>query len=972
MKPLSSAREVNQSDFEQARLTEQTQYNNSNQQSVKGWGIRAKVIALATIFGVLPVLVIGSVAYRFADSAITKQISSEKIAEAEQLSNQLSRFLQDQLVNVQTVARVSGDVIEEVKTHHSRDSFAEQQATTKEELEEQLTAFVRDYSMFSHFGIYDLRGQEIVRARSSTKESNQKNLSYFQQALNTGLPAISEPIVTNSAGYDAFSIYMASPVKHSGGKTIAIVVAKIPVQFVGSAIFSTKGSQKGSGYNMISSSGQVFQNLNELERGALGYNIADEVPRFQQVDAQRKSIAWVDKTKAGKLLQVYAPMQITPIRKKGELNWSIVTSTDTAIAFAAQKQLLHTIALGTLLTAVVATALAAILAHKAVRPLLVATAAVKKLSQGELDTRIETQGNDELAVLGSNINQMAERIQSLLLAQNQNTEQLIFQNQMLTNLARCDGLLEGNTKTAARAFTQGTAETLAVARVGVWLYNSNRDGIVCIDLYESNSGQHSEGTQLKAVDFPAYFNALEMDRPIVADNAHTDPATQEFGASYLTPLGINSILNAPIRSGGTIVGIVCCEHIASPRQWQAAEVSFVSSVANLMSLALDSDLLQQEVGHLLEVVSNVEDGDFTTRAAVSDRTTGLVADTFNRLLEQLSQVLTQVLSTARAVSAGSTATGEVAKTVTTNAQNQAQEVAQVQKLTEQVEHSVQGSTLAVNLANQSLLNFQSAVDLGQGALSTMTQGIDVLQQGTNRIVQQMKALGEFVGLADQFVQDQSQIASLTQVLALNATLVAARASEQRDPRKFLAVAREFDAIASQVSNLAQQTNDGLASLQQRTDQIHSVVSAIDVEVQNLGGLVTGFTRGVEQSNQVFGNLKITTGQVVQAGEAVAQSNQEIFNAAQSTAKAIHEIAQLADRTVLVSRKAQRRSEGMEMLSLRLLDSIGFFRLPDMRLSKPQNTESVQQVALPGTAEHIQSVIDKSPEPNSANDTPVAV
>jgi twitching motility protein PilJ len=970
MKPLSSAREVNQSDFEQARLTEQTQYNNSNQQSIKGWGIRAKVIALATIFGVLPVLVVGSVAYRFADNAITKQISSEKIAEAEQLSNQLSRFLQDQLANVQTVARVSGNAIAQVKTHHSKDSF-EQQATTKEELEEQLTAFVRDYSMFSHFGIYDLQGQEIVRARSSTKESNQKNLPYFQQALNTGLPAISEPIITNSADH-TFSIYMASPVKQREGRTIAIVVAKIPAQFVGSTILGTIGLHKGSGYNIVNSSGQFFQNLNASDRSALGSKIAEEVPRFQQVDAHRKSIAWVDKTKKGKVLQAYAPMKFTPIRKKGELNWSIVTSTDTAIAFAAQKQLLHTIALGTLLTAVVATALAAILAHKAVRPLLVATAAVKKLSQGELDTRIETQGNDELAVLGANINQMAERIQSLLLTQSQNTEQLVHQNQMLTNLARCDGLLEGNTRSAARAFTQGTAETLAVARASLWLYNSNRDGIVCIDLYESNSGQHSEGIELKAVDFPAYFNALEMDRPIVADNAHTDPATQEFWASYLTPLGINSILNAPIRSGGKIVGIVCCEHVGTPRQWQAAEVSFVSSVANLMSLALDSDLLQQEVGHLLEVVSNVEDGDLTIRAAVSDRTTGLVADTFNRLLEQLSQVLTQVLSTARALSAGSTAMGEVAKTVSTNAQDQAQEVAQVQKLTQQVEHSVQGSTLAVNLANQSLLNFQSAVDQGQGALSTMTQGIDVLQQGTNRIVQQMKALGEFLGLADQFVQDQSQIASLTQVLALNATLVAARASEQRDPRKFLAVVREFEAIASQVSNLAQQTNDGLASLQQRTDQIHSVVSAIDLEVQSLGGLVTGFTTGVEQSNHVFGNLKTTTGQVVQAGEAVAQSNQEIFNAAQSTAKAIHEIAQLADRTVLLSRKAQRRSEGMEMLSLRLLDSIGFFRLPDMKLGKLQDTASVQQVALPGTAEHTQSVIDKSSEPNSANDTPVAV
>lgn len=961
---LGSALDANQSNFEGAKLKRQMQSNKPNQQS-KIWGIRAKVIALATIFGVLPVLVIGGVTYRFADNTITKQISEEKIAEAQQLSNQLSRFLQDQLVNVQTVARVSGDAIEEVKTHHAEDSFQQQQATIKQELEGQLTAFVQDYSIFSHLGIYDLQGQQIVQARGSTKEQNQKN-AFFVQALDTGLSTISEPIVSNSTGYDTFSIYMAAPIKHSGGKTIAILVAKLPVQFVGSAIFSTKGLQKGTAYHMISSSGQVFQNINSSHKSALGYNMADEVPRFEQVDAQRKSKFWVDKTKLGELLQVYAPMQFTPIRKKGELNWSIVTSTDTAIAFAAQKQLLQTITVGTLVTAAIATLLAGIIANRGLRPLLQATAAVQKLGKGELDTRLKTQGKDELAVLGENINLMAERIQNLLLTQSQNTEQLIHQNQMLTNLARCDGLLEGNTKAAARAFTQGIAETLAVARASVWFYNSNRDGIVCIDLYESKLGQHSEGIELKAIDFPAYFHALELDRPIIADHAQTDSATQEFWASYLSSLGINSILNAPIRSAGKIVGIVCCEHVGTPRQWQPAEVSFVSSVANLMSLALDSELLQQEVGHLLEVVSNVEDGDLTTRAAVSDRTTGLVADTFNRLLEQLSEVLTQVLSTAQQVSAGSAALGEVAKTVATNAQEQAQEVGQVLNLTQQVERSADNSTVEVNLANQSLLDFSKAVEQGQGALNSMIQGIDVLQHGTNRIVQQMKTLGEFVGLADQFVQEQSQIASMTQVLALNATLVAARASEQRDPRQFTIVARDFEAIAAQVGNLATQTNDGLVSLEQRTNQIHSVVSAIDVEVQNLGGLVSNFTNGVEQSNQVFSNLRTTTGQVVQAGEGVAQSNLQIVNAAVSTAKAIDEIAALAERTALLTRKAQRRTEGMEMLSYRLLESIRFFRLPEMNFLTLHDTDSVQH-----PIEHTQFVIDSS-EPDSTTDTPIAV
>jgi twitching motility protein PilJ len=941
-----AAREDKQLSFEWARLTQQLQPNNFRLPFVKSLGIRAKVIALATIFGVLPVLVVGGVAYRFADDAITHQISREKIAEAEQLANKLSLFLRDRLTNIKTIARF---VTILTKDEESIGFKAERrQALIKEKLADEFTQLLDDYVFFSNIALYDLQGKLIVQSRDSAQQVNRKNFPYLQQVLQKQFAIISEPTAINSGSSTQLVLYVVAPVKDSAGKTIAVVAAKMPANFIGDAIFKTIALQQGTSYYMIDSSKQIFQNLGKTgQTSPLNAKMPDLIPHFPEAIAAQQSQTWIKNTSKDK--QLYANALTTNVG----LNWSVVTATDTAIAFAAQKQLLQTISLGTLLTAVVAAVLAAILAQRAIRPLLQATAAVEKLSQGELDTRIETQGDDELAVLGANINRMAERTQNLLEQQSQNTELLIHQNNMLTNLARCDRLIEGNAKAAARAFTQGTAETLTVARVSIWLYNSKRDRVVCLNLYESNFQQHSEGTELKAVDFPAYFEALELDRPIVADDAHTNPATWEFSASYLMPLGINSMLNVPIRSAGRIAGVICCEHIGETRQWQAGEISFVSSVANLMSLALEGDILQQEVGHLLQVVSTVEDGDLTTRADVSDRTTGLVADTFNRLLEQLGEVLSQVLSTAQSVSAGSTALGKLAQTVATNAQEQAQEVTQVQKLTEQVEQSAQSSTLAIDLANKSLLDVRSVVEQGQDAIDTMTQGIDVLQGGTNRIVQQMKALGEFVGLADQFVQDQSQIASLTQVLALNATLVAARASEQRDPRQFLVVAREFEAIASQVSNLAQQTNDGLVSLQQRTDQIHTVVSAVDAEIQNLGGLVSGFTTNVAQSNRVFGDVRMTTGQVVQAGEAVAQSNQEILNAAQSTASAIQEIAELANRTALLTRKAQRRSEGMENLSLRLLSSIQFFRLPVPLLNNLPTEPSSTDARSEARAEVIQ-------------------
>jgi len=354
----------------------------------------------------------------------------------------------------------------------------------------------------------------------------------------------------------------------------------------------------------------------------------------------------------------------------------------------------------------------------------------------------------------------------------------------------------------------------------------------------------------------------------------------------------------------------------------------------------EAEFLENEVGGLLDVVSAMEDGDLTIQAEVSDRATGLVADTLNRLREQLAEIIARVLGTAQQVVKGAEGLEELARTVALNTVDQAQSVAEGQALTEQVALSAKNSVAQVNIANQSLLAVQQTVSQGQVAINTLTEGITVLQKGTAQIVQRMKTLGEFVGLAEQFVQDQGQIASLTQVLAINATLVAARAAEQRDPKQFIGVAREFEAIAGQVNTLATQTNEGLGVLQQRTAQIQSVVSAIDAEVQNLGGLVAGFNSGVEQSQNSFYSIQSVTEEVVEVGRGVNESSLEIATAADSTAKYMSEIAILAEQTADLTRNARQQAEQMGTLAQRLLAGIQFFRLPASLVAEADNVTTV--------------------------------
>jgi methyl-accepting chemotaxis protein PixJ len=883
--------------------------------------LRLKATLAAIALGTLPVLAIGGLAYSVVDRQIRNTAIKEQETFAKTQGKRVSAFMFERYGDAQIIANLP----------ILRDNQIRKD-TTPEYKQKILDKFVETYEIYDSVVALDLNGN--IFARSSGKDnSNQKDRDYFKQVLKTGKPFISQPQVSPQT--KELIVYSAAPIFATDtGKIIGVARTRMPVKYIARVMgieydrarepIDRQAVEVDS--HIIDANNKVFvaseetQNLNE--------DITQAIPVFSSLKAQNKSgsMEGFDSSTPEPLIISYAPIE--KFLSLPDLGWSIVVHQNKSMVFAASKRILIIIGIGTALSAAIISVIATIIANRAINPILAASKAIEKLGQGELKTRLSIRGTDELATLGVNINTMAEQLETSIEAQRHYTEKLMLQNDTLSNLARHEGVLQGNAKLAAKEFTETIAKILQIARVSIWLYNPSRNGFVCFDCYEDTSRQHSEGLEFAAIDYPDYFYAIEQDRPIVAVDAHNDSATHEFSESYFKPLDITSKLDIPIRSAGMVGGVICCEQVGEQRFWNGDEIVFVSSIANLFSLTLENDRIQEEIAHLLDTVSEVEDGNFITRAKVSDRATGLVSDTFNRLLENLGQVLAQTLATARQVSNNAVELEQLSNKVVETAEKQAKEASHVLNLTEQVQHSAQNSTTVVNLNNQSLTNVRSTVERGQDAVSKMSLGITILQQGTDRIIQQMKTLGEFVGLADQFVQEQSQIAYLTQVLAVNATLVAARASEQKDPRYFGTVAREFEGIAAQVSSLAQQTNDGLLTLQQRTEQIHSVVSTIDVEVQGLGGLVTGFTDNVNQSHNIFDNMQSVTGQVVETSEAVAQSSQQIVDAAKSTAKVMRDITLLAARTAKLTKKTQRKSEGMEVLSTRLLDKFNFFRLPE--------------------------------------------
>jgi PAS domain S-box-containing protein len=160
------------------------------------------------------------------------------------------------------------------------------------------------------------------------------------------------------------------------------------------------------------------------------------------------------------------------------------------------------------------------------------------------------------------------------------------QNSALVSLSRNAIIASGDVQAAVGAITETASRTLDIERVSVWLFDEERTMIRCVDLFQRTTGEHLDGQTLTAADYPEYFAALESGRTVAAHDARTDPRTSEFRDAYLVPLDITSMMDAPIRHAGRIIGVVCHEHVGTQRTWTLEDEAFAGSIADYIALSI--------------------------------------------------------------------------------------------------------------------------------------------------------------------------------------------------------------------------------------------------------------------------------------------------------------------------------------------------------------------------------------------------
>lgn len=157
----------------------------------------------------------------------------------------------------------------------------------------------------------------------------------------------------------------------------------------------------------------------------------------------------------------------------------------------------------------------------------------------------------------------------------------VLTSQSYSNKDTFNGILKNILRVAAN--------NCNIDRVGYW--SCVPEGIKCESLYYLQSDRFEKNFFIQTADYPIYFSHLNSGMQIVASNVYNNTITQELCVEYLPKHKIMSLLDTPIFINGKIIGILCFEKTDSPVEWDNEDINFSRSIADLIAIAIESQLL---------------------------------------------------------------------------------------------------------------------------------------------------------------------------------------------------------------------------------------------------------------------------------------------------------------------------------------------------------------------------------------------
>lgn len=406
-----------------------------------------------------------------------------------------------------------------------------------------------------------------------------------------------------------------------------------------------------------------------------------------------------------------------------------------------------------------------------------------------------------------------------------------------------------------------------------------------------------------------------------------------FGLSYIFFRILDAIMGLRVCEAWEKVGLNTAEHGAT----------------------LGTGLLQEA---LMDIVQGK--GDLTQRL---DETTGdesaEIAHLFNRFIGNIQKLMRGLTQNAHTLSESSKNLSQIStylasssEEVTAQAKQVAGSSASASKDVDEIAETVKAVTASVTSISANATQMSSNMKQVSNAISEMTEAITDIsknayvasdissraQELALNAAQTMKTLEQATHKIGDIVSFIKKIAGQTNMLALNATVEAAKAGESG--KGFAVVAGEVKSLAKQTAKATEDITRAINDIQSGSNDAMSVIDEVETIIETINTSISGISAAVEEQSNTTAQISQNVDETSASAESIALSISDVAKGAQTMSDSVSNVAKevrqvtdniegFAQEARASSQQAQKvkdTSKSLTDISKNLEDSISDYKI----------------------------------------------
>ncbi len=297
--------------------------------------------------------------------------------------------------------------------------------------------------------------------------------------------------------------------------------------------------------------------------------------------------------------------------------------------------------------------------------------------------------------------------------------------------------------------------------------------------------------------------------------------------------------------------------------------------------------------------------------------TGALVNSFLKMNEKLKELIAEM---REGVGILATASNEISSTTSQLAASSSETAASITETTTTVEEVKQTSKLSTDKARRVSENAQKTDFIsqnGEKAISETISGMTKISEQMQLIADSILKLAEQSKTIGEIVSSVSDIAEQSNLLAVNASIEAAKAGEQ---------GKGFAVVAHEIKNLASQSK-------QSTLQVKSILNDIQNGINNAVMTAEQGNKVVEQgiilSQQAGDSIKELSESIsdsAQSAVQIAATNQEQFIGMEQVAAAMENIKLAGSQNAESTKQLEFAARNLKELGLKMKSKIDQFKI----------------------------------------------